>query len=164
VVLVLALLFFGGLAGIVLWRRSATVRGGPLALDARQDGEIDALGTRSMKVPGRDHVAGDIADVWTIPLDANQAYTIQSCAPSSGPRRYSPAFVVHGPRGPNDQLVLSDSTSNGGTVGHPVMVYTPGQSGVHSIWVYKPFNHTGGGYRIQVTRGARNEADLSLCM
>jgi hypothetical protein len=167
VVGVLALLMVGGFVGVIVWKRSTIVHGGPLALDARQDGEIDAVGTQSVRVPGRENFMGDVADVWTISLDANQTYTVQVCARSAAQnrRRYSPAFLIHGPGGVNDQRVEASSASPAdGTPEHRMVTYTPSHGGTHSIWVYKRLNYNGGGYRVQVTRGARAEIDMSLCM
>lgn len=164
VVAAVAIVFFGALGGIVWWQRSTVVRGGPLALDARQDGEIDGPGTPGRNVPGRESVTGDVADVWTIALEANQAYSVQVCTPSSGPRRYNPAFVVEAPAGSSPRVLADTGAAIGGTPTDLLRVYVPTRAGTHSIWVYKPFNYTGGSYRIRVTRGARSEADASLCM
>ncbi len=164
VVAALAIVLFGTFGGIVWWKRSTVVRGGPLTLATLQSGEIDGLGTPGRRVPGREIVTGDVADVWTIALEANQPYTVQVCTPSSARRRYNPAFVVEAPPGSRQQPVQVTGASPGGTNDNRIVVYTPTQAGTHSIWVYKPFNYDGGSYRIQVTRGARAEVDMSLCM
>lgn len=164
VVAALAIILFGALGGVVWWQRATVVRGGPLALDSIQSGEIDGPGTPGRSVPGRESVTGDVADVWTIALEANQPYSVQVCSPSSGRRRYGPAFVVEAPAGAGPRVLPDTGASIGGTPADLLRVYVPTRAGTHSIWVYKPFNHSGGSYRIRVTRGARTEADASLCM